>query len=316
MPYCIVDAHYGLSVSERLADTTWGEYSFTQACNVVIGRVLDAHLTQANDSSSDALASLNESLDLIEKSRPVDWWTICPVINTHSIEAMDRTREKLLFQTTFFHIRMYVHLPLLLRPNATQGSKACVEAAEEMLNRIILLRDGTRATRLFDCKSMDFMGFVAAAVILLDPTQGSNRGGIGVVEQLRRQFEQEVEATKCDAARRYAMALDELLKHSEDSPGRGVVKIKLPYFGVVMKNPERHGHHEQELQVDETMQDIHDESGDLHESTLSEPDELPSSIWRESDTLWEMIDVDSFSFDDVFPWLDQSAQFGFDGDLP
>jgi hypothetical protein len=310
LPYCVVDAHYGISVEERLADKSMEPFNFSQACNVVIGAFLDSRLGHSNRPSPGMLDNLNDLMNLIHKSRSREWWTLPP----KSLSASE-SLERLLQQTSFLNLKMYIHLPLLLwHGGCKEGAIACTTAAEQLLERAIRLREGSRTARLFDCKTLDFTAFVAAIVVLLGPL---NRKRSSLVKALTDQFKLETSETNGQAATQFAETLSSLYQKSEEKePENDQYTVKLPYFGVVIRNP---GNRKQptfsvtRLDDPQTAHSLIPYSNMSADSPqVTESDLASDPAWVDTGTteaFWQMLDMDSFSFDDVFPWLDQNFDF-------
>jgi hypothetical protein len=328
-----VDAHHGLTVDNCLARTDVPSTRFTEACSVVTGRYLD-HILTHHPPSFTILISFNSDLERIGFAMPSKWWNIrVPDANT----TPQKFREALLQQISFYHIKMYLQLPFLVKSPLGQAREEsqslCMDAAHEILERVLILRSGTRSSRLFDCRTMDFVGFMAAIVLLLGnwkvvSDHSSWRGypqlifskSLQIIKSFIGQLEEEVEETKCDLIRQYRETLSLLVwsvepPTSPDEPTAPVpTQIKLPYLGVVIRRPPNYSSvqdlpdQRQEKSVGSNSEGSRPaadgESRDDGQGLNSVPFDDSSFSVINGESFWEMPQFASPSFDNLIPWLD------------
>ena len=189
-------------------------------------------------------------MDSISASMPPTWWDLSLMIAGGEMSEAE-IRQRLLIQANFFHMRMYLHLPFMLKPRSASRyehtRKVCTESAYELLRRYHFLRSDVNGHDYFDCMTNDFVGFTAAVVLLI----GMKRNG-ELEETARTTFENDcwdlirsvmstyeklstqrgsLLATQC------LNALQLLLQISDNNYDIGVVKeavkISIPYFGII-----------------------------------------------------------------------------------
>jgi hypothetical protein len=267
---------------------------------------------------------------------PEKWW------NIHAADSnatQKELREALLFQISFYHIRMYLLLPFLIKsplgPPQGPSQSICMAAAYAIIERILILRAGSRSSRLFECRTMDFVGFVAAIVLLLgnwkivsepSPLRGypqlSFSTSLQIVKSFMSQLEEDVEEIDSDVLSQYRESLSLLIKVLEpassnvESVSPVSAQIKLPYFGVVIRKPPNYSSTQnlpsQQLEEDTTRN--HEDVGLLRGSNESTNTQIVDTLILtdfsftsvEDESFWETEQFESFSLDNLFPWLDST----------
>lgn len=226
--------------------------NFVVRCGIVAGQVID--LTQATTGSSfSSYVHLDEELENIAASMPSSWWEIPHSLADAHVDASD-IRQRLLTQVFFFHVKSYVYLPSMLRRESTSryehSRKACMNTAREMLRRFHLLRSDIHGQCLFECKTNDFVGFMASAILLIGIIGDSSnseslqdmRRDLNLIETSMAIFQQLSTDTGCKLAFQCHSALDRLIGMSQlTSGGLATIphpeKIFIPYFGSVLVSP-------------------------------------------------------------------------------
>lgn len=253
LPYGFNDAHLEqfLTQADGRDANSWLA-KFIHDCAVTAGEVIDSSM--ARPSFAKAML-LDEKMDIIYHSAPGSWWHATLEDQPGSRMQLQQLVERLLIHVFFFHIRMYIHLPLLRstsgqRPDqqyTTAVSKqACGEAARQILSRYLLLRTDVDGHGLFDCKTTDFVAFTAAVAVLItrDASQHSSvypeNDGLGLVQEVHRLFQAAGEKEpECKLTAQCRIALSILLGHIEEGTD-GTREITIPYFGKVLRR--RSGH--------------------------------------------------------------------------
>jgi hypothetical protein len=238
LPYGFNDAHYG-PILESMQGPA--EHRFILRCAFVAGKVIDRNIVPAQPSFAKAM-DLDEQMEAIAASMPGNWWTIPVEIERYGRD-LDELRDRLLQQFYFFHVRMYIHLPFLARPQATAGLRA-VDAAYEILRRFQLLRVEVAAAPLFDCKTSDFVAFTAAVVLLLDTLGPGNSATLMDSEDCMRMarstqalFATDKMKSSCKIAHQCWTALEMLFilqgEGGVNLPA-GQREIVIPHFGTLV----------------------------------------------------------------------------------
>lgn len=172
LPYGVPDAHVDMHFYSKDTELD-SQRDFMLKISVLAGRVIDR--TQAVQELSLASAlELDQELDTLAESVPDGWWdTQSQIIKTIDPVQLVVLRERLLAQICFQQLRVYLHLPFMLRsasvPNASKfaySRAACFSASRELLRLYHFLRGGT-GEPLYECKVIDFLGFTAAVLIML-----------------------------------------------------------------------------------------------------------------------------------------------------
>jgi len=130
------------------------------------GRVIDRNQGVAEQSFAWALQLDQELEDLWKQLDPawLDYSELLADIETNAAEL----RERLMGQICFHQIRVYLHLPFMLKSaqnsRFTYSRTACLNGSREVLRLYQALRAGT-VQPLYECKAIDFIGFTAAVLI-------------------------------------------------------------------------------------------------------------------------------------------------------
>lgn len=205
------------------------------------GQVIEQILSPANPSFAKAM-DLDERMESIYTSAPCGWWDL-PIQLPSDRTELNLLVERLLVQFFYFHVRMYIHLPLLklhFRPMSHDVSRlASTAAARQMLKRYLILRTRVGGVSLFDCKTSDFVGFTAAVVLHLGLSNPSKVSSVPASEDLH--LLQEVEGlywtleqeSGCKIASQCRSAMSLLAAPLVD--GTSEQRVPVPYFGSVVR---------------------------------------------------------------------------------
>jgi hypothetical protein len=130
------------------------------------GRVIDRNQGIAEQSFAWALQLDQELEDLWKQLDPawIDYSELLADADSNAAEL----RERLMGQMVFHQIRVYLHLPFMLKSASnsrfTYSRTACLNGSREVLRLYQALRTGT-VQPLYECKAIDFIGFTAAVLI-------------------------------------------------------------------------------------------------------------------------------------------------------
>jgi hypothetical protein len=253
LPYGFNDAHFG-AITETLAYTSGStNHRFILRCVLCAGKVVDRNIAPGPPSFAKAM-ELDEEMEKIAACMPTDWWNI-PDDSTGTSPGpdLDTLRERLLQQFYFFHVKMYIHLPFLAKLSTTLSTSdvsrlACMESARQMLARFRLLRtEVVHGACLFECKTSDFVSFMAATVLLIglstDNVDGTgalqHSDSLRLIDSVERIFEKEKHEHKLTAQCWTTLRiLSETLQNSHtenSSPANDIREINIPYFGVLVR---------------------------------------------------------------------------------
>jgi hypothetical protein len=194
---------------------------------------------------------LDEEMKQIETSLPETWWDVSTLLAEPSPEV-NEARQRLLLQTFFFLVRMYMHLPSLLRPHTASHCETskiiCMKSSRELVRRYHMLRSEVDGRYLFECKTNDFVGFTAAIILVIGLFSRARASPVHSYPELEEDwylactskalFQRLTRESGCQLAFHCHRALDLLLKRrnsNTDSVDRSdaSTRIFIPYFGTV-----------------------------------------------------------------------------------
>ncbi|KAK7606993.1 hypothetical protein BKA81DRAFT_408717 [Phyllosticta paracitricarpa] len=176
LPYGISDAHCDLSIvpsdseGEDLKEST-GKLA------VLAGKVIDRTQGVGDLSFASAL-ELDDELDAITSNLPEYCDEEVPLSGSSpDCKRMITMRERLLVQICSHQLRMYLHLPFMLKLASSSSSPtgcskfeysrtACFGASRKLLEFYKALRT-SNGQPLYECKVIDFVGFTAAVLLFL-----------------------------------------------------------------------------------------------------------------------------------------------------
>ena len=343
LPYGFNDAHYGPTMDMMAEESGPWQQRFILRCAFIVGKVIDRNIMPGKPSFAGAI-DLDEQMDAIAASTPEGWWDTPAELPCPGLE-LDQLRERLLQQFYFFHVRIYLHLPFIVRSSTTSpydiSRLACLEASRQMLKRSIILHAEVQEARLFECKTSDFVGFMAAVVLLLGldnpsdmPNPRNSDEDLRLIASVERIFHREEREKGCKIASQCRKTLQMLSGIQDNNFGNGESfagphKILIPYFGTVVRRGVK------QASVQTLSGNAHSSSHGtpFSPSTLLEP--TASSTTEEQNSLadahtieyggynppnsilgsmqWEMDSFGNFPADDLSPGLD-TAMMDIDQD--
>ncbi|KAF2141777.1 uncharacterized protein K452DRAFT_250611 [Aplosporella prunicola CBS 121167] len=187
LPYGIADSHCDFSVYQPSSNTTsQPPFQFMIRLSRLAAAVIDR--TQGNiESVSYAPAlDLDAQLDSLVAEMGSEWWDIHSSIDNHTNSPKNFLfRSRILAQIFFHQLRVYLHLPFMLRsatdPKFAYSCTACFRAARQLLGLYHILRGSAASYSnnpaadsstepekpLYECKVVDFVGFTAAVLLML-----------------------------------------------------------------------------------------------------------------------------------------------------
>jgi hypothetical protein len=202
LPYGINDAHCGLTMETIKPESGFLRQKLVLSCALVAGKIIDRNMTTGSGLSLASSMALDEELDAIASTQTKEWWDL-PTHTYGPGQEFGEMRERVLLQVYFWHVRMYLYLPFIIKspvsfPSSTyyHSKLACMEAARQMLRRFMVLRDNVQKVCLFECRTTDFVGFIAAAVLCICRSSESDANGgteedRHLIESARKYFQRE-----------------------------------------------------------------------------------------------------------------------------
>lgn len=165
LPCCIRDKSFESELEIDPGCFESIERQFRLRLAVICGHMSD--LPEADVASSlGTVQEVDQRLERLAASTPDAWWDVT------SMEGMrlEAHFERLLVQFWYHHVKIILHLPLMLRsasePRYDYSRLMCLNSAREMIKRYDLLRVKTGPTS-YICKMVDFEAFTATVILLL-----------------------------------------------------------------------------------------------------------------------------------------------------
>ncbi|KAF5591066.1 hypothetical protein FPANT_5799 [Fusarium pseudoanthophilum] len=232
LPYGFNDAHLGPTI-EPYNVPAHPEQRFVLRCASIAGKIIDRNMMPGKPSSASSML-LDEQMDTIASSMPLSWWDL-PESLPNSHAETDELRNVLLLHFYFFHVRINLHLAFIVGTELiARGSHrlACLEASRQLLKRLTLLRTEIEGFSIFDCKTSDFVGFMACVSLILCLSQPRSDEIIvpvsdkdqKLISQVKGIFEREEKAG--------CVAVDSDESSSSKLPNR----IAIPHFGYIRRD--------------------------------------------------------------------------------
>lgn len=214
------------------------------------GRVIDRNQGIAEQSFAWAL-QLDQELEDLWKQLDPAWLDYSELLADAESNAAE-LRERLMGQICFHQIRVYLHLPFMLKSASnsrfTYSRTACLNGSREVLRLYQALRTGT-VQPLYECKAIDFIGFTAAVLIQIgllnfgSVAQNSNpkevEGDIRLIEISIDIFRRASSEKGGKVAMQSAQVLEKMMgKFKGDIPHNhddctGQSDFVIPYFGTI-----------------------------------------------------------------------------------
>jgi hypothetical protein len=141
---------------------------FMNKLSFLAGKVIDRNQGIAEQSFAWALQLDQELEDLYKRLDPtwLEYSELLADIESNAAEL----RERIMAQIVYHQIRVYLHLPFMLKSamnsRFTYSRTACVNGSREVLKLYQALRTG-EVQPLYECKAVDFIGFTSAVLIVL-----------------------------------------------------------------------------------------------------------------------------------------------------
>lgn len=333
LPYACNDSHYGLCIDMITAERNQEHYlfrqQFTMGCSILAAKVIDRNMALGRPSLAKTM-ELDAQMDKLGVTMPKSWWDP-PTTLPNPGKELDVFRERLLQQFYFFHIRTYLHLPFIVKSSIGSPSDhsrlTCMDASRQMLNRYYILRRGVQGSLIFDCRTTEFIAFMATVVLLIGQSSSGGNPSFRTSDEdlaLLNSMKKELEFKKgkgCKMAATCLKTLSQLSGSQDDSDNQDhePERVLIPYFGnVMLRRPEGPA-----AQTQIPLSPI--ESNDLSASTpmqrvmtsptivdgMSQADVQNYEDWNAFSpgtllgaTHWEVDGFGNFTVDNISSWID------------
>ncbi|TAQ87966.1 hypothetical protein B7494_g3724 [Chlorociboria aeruginascens] len=323
LPYGFNDTHLSLPLKVDEEESGILLKLFSRRTALVTGKLIDRNLHLGTSSIERTMELEDEMVD-IAASMPKSWWEIPDCIPGPEIEHEPLT-QRLLQHVYFLHIRIYLHLPFLLHPVSSsptslyEVSKSIgLNSSRQLLKTYIMLTtEFENQQSLFDCKTCDFAGFMAAVLLCIIKDNSQSRlslndlarnSDLALIESAKDIFQRLGKREGGDMASQYRHTLMQLLSSQNnsisDTPNSFEShKIRIPYFGTVVR--QRKKRTAAEISTDgpgmvekSTMTDKTEHFGLMNEVNMDESEGQVDG--------WEVDAFGGFEMDDLSMWLDTS----------
>ncbi|KAI8935921.1 hypothetical protein NX059_007429 [Plenodomus lindquistii] len=254
LPYGISDAHCDLTLPELHDSEYIHPLNAVTKVSQLAGRVIDRNQGIAEQSFAWALQVDQELEDLWKKLDPA-WLDYSDLLADPENNAAE-LRERLMGQMMFHQIRVYLHLPFMLKSASnsrfTYSRTACLNGSRDVLRLYQALRAGT-VQPLYECKAIDFVGFTAAVLIQIGLLNFAYNGGANGQPASPKDIEEDVRLIEISidifrrassekggkVALQSAQVLEKMMgKFKGTSDGldaqcEGHEEFVIPYFGTI-----------------------------------------------------------------------------------
>ncbi|KAF2684675.1 hypothetical protein K458DRAFT_442514 [Lentithecium fluviatile CBS 122367] len=168
LPYGISDTHCDLTLPEVPSGPYLAPLIFLNRLSILSGKVIDRNQGIAEQSFAWAL-QLDQELEDLWKQLDPKWLEYSQLFSDVEGNAAE-LREKIMAQMIYHQIRVYLHLPFMLKSQSNSrfsySRTACLNGSREVLRLYQALRTG-EVQPLYECKAVDFIGFTSAVLIVL-----------------------------------------------------------------------------------------------------------------------------------------------------
>ncbi|KIW20854.1 hypothetical protein PV08_01432 [Exophiala spinifera] len=240
LPYGIRDDQFPFPTARD--DTPAGAVAqaFSLRLGVLMGKVIDHKQYQTPQGFSNII-DIEDELERLACAQSQQWWSYSIPDNADTT-AINDFRERLLQHSLFFFVRMYVHMPYMVRQTSSRiyetSRQSGLDASRDFLRRYHVLSSHFEGAPLFECKTHDFLGFMSALLLLV----GSNNVSrdMPLIDKTIQILERLAIVKTCKICMQAHRALVDVLAVCT---GKGETrdwmhsKIAIPYFGTLRVAP-------------------------------------------------------------------------------
>ncbi|KAL9078695.1 MAG: hypothetical protein Q9157_002381 [Trypethelium eluteriae] len=248
------DSHCEVNVNPNPGCNITASTRFRRKAAVLAGKVVDRNQGVQSQSYSAAL-DLDQELDDLAATLDPKWWNLAEQTAHQDDVDFGIAHEARLALITFYEVKMYLHLPYMLKtatnPRYEFSRNACFDAAKKGLEIYHLLHcNYSKVLRSFyDCQVIDFIGFTNAVVFLLgllgygnsktakrDVRDTEDEADWQLVYKTIDIFRENPITRYTAVAQQSYQALNVLSRCRDckgDSDGQSEPIINIPYFGIL-----------------------------------------------------------------------------------
>ncbi|KIW86640.1 uncharacterized protein Z519_12765 [Cladophialophora bantiana CBS 173.52] len=169
LPYAISDDSFVVTYADDTSQVGHATYPFAIRLGLLTSRVIDQVQSRKGPKFSDIL-DIDDELASLANSMTRNWWDHNIPVDAYSTD-MNELRERLICQAQYFLTRTYLHLPYLLKTPTSHlyvsSRLTAIDSAKDLLKRYLALRSHVNDNPIFDCQSLDFVGFMASVILVV-----------------------------------------------------------------------------------------------------------------------------------------------------
>ena len=183
LPYSIAETFVASSLKEaaQIAEESAAGEAFLAKMAPLMTAIIDRNQSPTNVGYSVTM-NIDHQIEELHASTPQNWWTTERLPGA----TVEQHFERLQAQFFFYHAKMLLHMPFMLRSSADKiyqySHTATLNAAREMIRYFDGLR-GAEDVGPHICKLLDFQAFTGAMILLLNLC-GYNSHARGTVPQV------------------------------------------------------------------------------------------------------------------------------------
>lgn len=249
LPYAVSDVSFAPQVEMCMRAQGSALDMYMLQLGSMSGKIIDRNQNSEEPCLPTTLR-LEQELEDIEKKTPGDWWDA----DAHHNTKDDRYQERIIMQFTHHTLRLFLHLPFMLKSSTDRRFQYChtaaVESAQNGLQLYKVLRTGIKP---YLCKISDFFAFMMTMLLVIhlvghsgESTNHSSEEQddrdwdlIHEVTNILRQAGTENGGT---VAAESANILGKLIDcYANEGPSdqiwNNTCKITVPYFGTITVGP-------------------------------------------------------------------------------
>ncbi|EXJ74614.1 uncharacterized protein A1O5_02911 [Cladophialophora psammophila CBS 110553] len=249
LPYAISDDSFVVAYVDDTSQVGHATYPFAIRLGLLTSRVIDQVQSRKGPKFSEIL-DIDDELASLANAMTRNWWDHNIPVDAYSTD-MNELRERLICQAQYFLTRTYLHLPYLLKTPTSHlyvsSRLTAIDSAKDLLKRYLALRSHVNDNPIFDCQSLDFVGFMASVILvvgsLCDGGTPLSSDDIDLINKTVNVL-QELAGNKINHLSRQchkSLATLLVLAHLDNSLSSAVPsKITIPFFGTLYVTSERH----------------------------------------------------------------------------
>ncbi|KEF58769.1 uncharacterized protein A1O9_03612 [Exophiala aquamarina CBS 119918] len=215
---------------------------FVIRMGLMTGKVID-HTQTIPSPPFSRVIDLDDELENLAASKGPRWWDCSLPTESHAVADF---RTRLVEHCVFFLSKMYLHLPCILKPRSSHlysvSRKTGLDSTRQLISRYHALRTPVNGESVFDCKTLDFIGFMASVVLVVgishehssgSPSTSSDWQLVNTTVSLLGQLAEEYNCTIAEQCYNSLTRLISLCKAQDSDIDSVPARFAIPYFGIL-----------------------------------------------------------------------------------